>query len=124
MAFMGIRTVEAQVRFELPSGAKALKPRPALQMTSQSIPRQLHELLVSENCILFVGRSPAGELGPKSQSAIDLCNYYQIYPKIIDISQDDELERAVQSHSGWQYFPQLYVFGEFVGGAFFAADLF
>jgi monothiol glutaredoxin len=42
----------------------------------------------------------------------------------VDILQDDALRQGLKTYSDWPTFPQLYVAGEFIGGADIVRELF
>jgi WD40 repeat protein len=98
--------------------------RPKIQLKTLNKNERALALIAAHPTIIFCARDPNGSLTQTSKAALALINYYQVSAKEIYIERGGEIELALQEFSGWQYFPQLYVHGEFIGGTLVMSEFF
>ena len=71
----------------------------------------------SKRVVLFMkGNKAAPQCGFSAQ-VVSILNQEQIEYCDIDVLSDRELRQGLKEFSSWPTFPQLYVGGEFLGGA-------
>jgi glutaredoxin-related protein len=90
--------------------------RPRIQFKDFSRGTPFFELLSSHHTLLFVSRDERGELTRSSLLALSYMERFRLDFRSIEVSFQSDLEQILQNYSGWQYFPQLYVCKEFIGG--------
>ncbi len=98
--------------------------RPKIQLKSRRPDSSLLSLLHSHHTILFLSRYPDGSLTKSSDDAVVLIRKLGVDARKIAVADGSALEVALQSYSGWQYFPQLYVAAEFIGGTIVMEEFF
>jgi monothiol glutaredoxin len=54
----------------------------------------------------------------------EIFNILQADYQMVNILQDESLRAAMKEFSDWPTFPQIYIHGEFIGGADIAKELF
>jgi WD40 repeat protein/glutaredoxin-related protein len=69
-----------------------------------------------EEVVLFITRNRDGVVGELSRRAQAILEHHGVRASVYDVTEEPDLERDVQRYSGWQYFPQLFVRAEFIGG--------
>jgi len=90
--------------------------RPRIQFKTLISDPTLLELLRSHHTIVFYSRGLDGSITNASNAALSLLDQYGIDVHKIAVARNTPLESELQNYSGWQYFPQLYVMSEFIGG--------
>jgi WD40 repeat protein len=98
--------------------------RPSIQIIERSHCDGLLQLLEKNAVVLFILRYSDGVLADFSKDALEILEHYGIQATIYDVAQDSHIESAVQRFSGWQYFPQLFVRAEFIGGSMILDEYF
>lgn len=100
-------------------------PNSSIQRINRPAGIAVDEIVSEAESILFVkscgGRFSAGSL---SRLALKIIKRYGVDAKIIDVTSSPKLIPAIQARSGWQYFPQLFVCGEFIGGTLVLDEFF
>jgi len=84
-------------------------------------------LLASHVAVLFVNGTRAEQYSSITRDAVALVQKNAPDARIFDVSRDRLIRQAACRASQWDFFPQLFVAGEFIGGAmiyeeFFASD--
>jgi len=74
------------------------------------------EVLASHHTLIFCSSDESGATSNSSKIALSLLERIGIDACRIDVVAGSAVEQFLQNYSGWQYFPQLYVCAEFVGG--------
>jgi monothiol glutaredoxin len=84
---------------------------------SESMRERIQKLLADQRVVLFMkGTRRAPKCG-FSASVVDLLDGWIDDYATVDVIADPELREAIKAYSDWPTIPQLYVAGEFVGGA-------
>ena len=78
----------------------------------------IRQQVVSHPVVLYMKGSPQMPMCGFSASATQIlkaCGVEQ--PFTVDVLQDQEIRQGIKEYANWPTIPQLYVKGEFVGGA-------
>ncbi|MBI3715313.1 MAG: Grx4 family monothiol glutaredoxin [Betaproteobacteria bacterium] len=79
---------------------------------------RIRETVTSHPVVLFMKGSPQFPMCGFSASATQIlkaCGVTALYT--VDVLQDEEIRQGIKVYANWPTIPQLYVKGEFVGGA-------
>ena len=83
-----------------------------------SVRDKIHEQVTSAPVMLYMKGSPAFPQCGFSSSAVQMlkaCGVDRF--QSVDVLQDAEVRQGIKEFANWPTIPQLYVNGEFVGGA-------
>ena len=83
-----------------------------------SVRDRIHEQVTSAPVMLYMKGSPAFPQCGFSSSAVQMlkaCGVDRF--QTVDVLQDAEIRQGIKEYANWPTIPQLYVNGEFVGGA-------
>ena len=90
---------------------------PAMSDAPQTTEEKIRSLLAAERVVLFMkGVRRAPQCG-FSASVVELLDTWIDDYATVDVLADPELREGVKAFSDWPTIPQLYVAGDFVGGA-------
>jgi monothiol glutaredoxin len=79
---------------------------------------RIRETVTSHPVVLFMKGSPQFPQCGFSASAIQILKASGVdKPFTVDVLQDEEIRQGIKEYANWPTIPQLYVNGEFVGGA-------
>ncbi len=79
---------------------------------------RIRETVTGHPVVLFMKGSPQFPQCGFSASAIQILKASGVdKPFTVDVLQDDEIRQGIKEYANWPTIPQLYVNGEFVGGA-------
>lgn len=78
----------------------------------------------SSDVLLFMKGTPKMPMCGFSGQVVQILNHLGVPFKGVNILESDELRQGVKDYSNWPTFPQLYVKGEFVGGADITREMF
>ncbi len=79
---------------------------------------RIRETVTGHPVVLFMKGSPQFPQCGFSASAIQILKASGVdKPFTVDVLQDEEIRQAIKHYANWPTIPQLYVNGEFVGGA-------
>ncbi len=79
---------------------------------------KIREQVTSHPVVLYMKGSPQAPLCGFSASAVQILKACGIdKPFSVDVLQDPEIRQGIKDYANWPTIPQLYVNGEFVGGA-------
>jgi Glutaredoxin-related protein len=85
---------------------------------------QVNRLIEQEPRVLFIKGTPDKPQCGFSQRAVGtLAEYGREFAIVNVLSALPEYRTALESHSGWETIPQLYVDGEFIGGSDIIVEL-
>lgn len=85
---------------------------------------QVSRLIEQEPRVLFIKGTPDRPQCGFSQRAVGTLAQYGVdYATVNVLSALPEYREALESHSGWETIPQLYVDGEFIGGSDIIVEL-
>jgi monothiol glutaredoxin len=96
---------------------------PAMSELPESIQAKIRELIASDRVVVFMkGVRRAPQCG-FSASVVELLDEWLDDYATVDVLADPSLREAIKAFSDWPTIPQLYVGGEFVGGADILTEL-
>ena len=79
---------------------------------------KIRDTVTSHPVVLFMKGSPQFPMCGFSASAIQILKANGAdQPFTVDVLQDEEIRQGIKQYANWPTIPQLYVNGEFVGGA-------
>jgi monothiol glutaredoxin len=89
-----------------------------MSIAERDVQKEIHDLVHSRDVVLFMKGTPEFPQCGFSASAVKLlyasgCSDFVS----VDVLADGEIRQGVKSFASWPTIPQLYVRGEFVGGA-------
>jgi monothiol glutaredoxin len=87
--------------------------------------REQIEKLISENpVVLFMKGTPQFPQCGFSGRVIQILDYLGAPVVGVNVLEDAEIRQGIKDYANWPTIPQLYVKGEFVGGADIAMEMF
>ena len=78
----------------------------------------------ANDVLLFMKGTPVFPQCGFSAMAVQILNHVGVKFKAIDVLSDPEIREGIKTFSNWPTIPQLYVKGEFVGGADIMREMF
>ncbi len=78
----------------------------------------------SNDVLLFMKGTPKMPMCGFSGQVVQILTHLGVPFKGVNILESDELRQGVKDYSNWPTFPQLYVKGEFIGGADITREMF
>ncbi len=97
---------------------------PGSELSTEEVQERVDETLAENEVVLFMKGT---ELMPQcgySRKALGLLTQYREDVETVDVLEAlDEYREALESHSGWETIPQVFVDGEFVGGSDIVEEL-
>lgn len=80
--------------------------------------------LKSNDVVLFMKGTPKMPMCGFSGQVVQILGHLGVPFKGVNILESDELRQGLKDYSNWPTFPQLYIKGEFVGGADITREMF
>ena len=74
--------------------------------------------------VLFMKGTPVFPQCGFSAAVVQILSHLGVKFKAIDVLKDPKIRSGIKDYSEWQTIPQLYVKGEFVGGADIVREMF
>jgi monothiol glutaredoxin len=74
--------------------------------------------------VLFMKGTPVFPQCGFSAAVVQILSHLGVKFKAIDVLKDPEIRQGIKDYSEWPTIPQLYVKGEFVGGADIVREMF
>ena len=84
------------------------------------VQQRIDQLVKDSDVLLFMKGDPNFPMCGFSGRAIQILKACGLDPKglkTVNVLEDDEIRQGIKEYSSWPTIPQLYVKGEFVGGA-------
>ncbi|HXC53990.1 MAG TPA: Grx4 family monothiol glutaredoxin [Rhizomicrobium sp.] len=78
----------------------------------------------SNPVVLFMKGTPVFPQCGFSAAVVQILSHLGVKFKAIDVLKDPEIRQGIKDYSEWPTIPQLYVKGEFVGGADIIREMF
>ena len=78
----------------------------------------------SNDVLLFMKGTPKMPMCGFSGQVVQILSHLGVPFKGVNILESDELRQGLKDYSNWPTFPQLYIKGEFVGGADITREMF
>ena len=78
----------------------------------------------SSDVVLFLKGTPGFPQCGFSGQVVQILDYLGVPYKGVNVLESDELRQGIKAYANWPTIPQLYVKGEFVGGADIVREMF
>jgi monothiol glutaredoxin len=78
----------------------------------------------SSDVVLFMKGTPAFPQCGFSGQVVQILDYLGVPYQGVNVLESDDLRNGIKEYSNWPTIPQLYVKGEFVGGADIVREMF
>jgi len=78
----------------------------------------------SNDVVLFMKGTPQFPMCGFSGQVVQILDYLGVPYKGLNVLENDELRQGIKEFSNWPTIPQLYVKGEFIGGADIMNEMF
>ncbi len=89
-----------------------------------NISERIQSEIESNDVILFMKGTPAMPQCGFSATVVQVLNRVGVPFKSLDVLADPELRDGIKTYSNWPTIPQLYIKGEFIGGADITREMF
>lgn len=86
-------------------------------MTTTTAEGHIRETITRNDVVLFMKGTKASPMCGFSSRVAGVLNYIGVDYADVDVLSDPDLRQGIKDFSDWPTIPQLYVKGEFVGGA-------
>ena len=91
---------------------------------SNSTDERIKGIVASSDVVLFMKGVPAAPQCGFSASVVQILSGLKVPFKGVDVLSDPQVREGIKSFSNWPTIPQLYVKGEFLGGADIVREMF
>ncbi|MGB8364088.1 MAG: Grx4 family monothiol glutaredoxin [Rhizomicrobium sp.] len=91
---------------------------------SSEIAQRIESVIASQDVVLFMKGVPAAPQCGFSGTVVQILSQLGVPFKGVDVLADGEIREGIKAFSNWPTIPQLYVKGEFVGGADIVREMF
>jgi monothiol glutaredoxin len=88
------------------------------------INQTIESAVKSNDVLLFMKGTPDFPQCGFSGQVVQILNYLGVKFSGVNVLEDAELREGIKAYSNWPTLPQLYVKGEFVGGADIVREMF
>jgi monothiol glutaredoxin len=101
------------------------RARPQQRHTDMTdINAQINEQVKSNDVFLYMKGTPDFPMCGFSGRVVQILNYLGVDFNSANVLEDQELREGIKAYTNWPTIPQLYVKGEFVGGADIVTEMF
>lgn len=84
---------------------------------SEQIFERIDDILSDADVVLFMKGTPSAPKCGFSASVVEVLAQLGVSYRSVDVLADLEIREGIKSFSSWPTIPQLYIKGEFIGGA-------
>ena len=85
---------------------------------------RIAEIVDNNRVVLFMKGTPQFPMCGFSGQVVQILSYVGVPFKGVNVLEDQEIREGIKAYSNWPTIPQLYVKGEFVGGADITREMF
>ena len=85
---------------------------------------RIGEIVKANEVVLFMKGTPLFPQCGFSSRAVTILEHLGVPFESVDVLQDQEIRAGIKEYSDWPTIPQLYVKGEFIGGADIVREMF
>lgn len=86
-------------------------------MSGRDVQSEIHELVSSNEVVLFMKGSPDFPQCGFSMRAVQIVRALGVPFQFVDVLQDPEIRQGIKDYGHWPTIPQLYMGGELLGGS-------
>jgi monothiol glutaredoxin len=91
---------------------------------SDDINARIDEQVKNNDVFLYMKGTPDFPMCGFSSQVVQILGYLGVDYKSANVLEDNELREGIKAYTNWPTIPQLYVKGEFVGGADIVREMF
>ena len=88
------------------------------------VQKRIDDEVKGNPAVLFMKGTPVFPQCGFSSAVVQILSHLGVKFKAIDVLKDPEIRSGIKDYSEWPTIPQLYVKGEFVGGADIVREMF
>lgn len=88
------------------------------------VAKHIEEIVSSQDVVLFMKGVPQAPQCGFSAAVVQVLTQLKVPFRSIDVLADGVVREGVKEYSNWPTIPQLYVKGEFIGGADIVREMF
>jgi monothiol glutaredoxin len=81
------------------------------------VKQNIEQLIHDHTIIIFMKGSKSEPMCGFSNSVIQIFNTFQIPYYTFNVLEDPNIRQGIKTYSDWPTIPQVYIKGEFIGGA-------
>ncbi len=93
-------------------------------MSEQTVQDWIKEQVTSNDVVLFMKGTKAFPQCGFSGRVVQILNYLGVTFKDVNVLEDQAIRDGIKAYTNWPTIPQLYVKGEFIGGADITMEMF
>ena len=93
-------------------------------MTNNTVVERIKQDIADNPVLLYMKGTPVFPQCGFSATVVQILSHLGVKFKGIDVLADPEIRQGIKEFSNWPTIPQLYVKGEFVGGADILREMF
>ena len=86
-------------------------------MTDATVAQRIKDDISSNDVVLYMKGTPVFPMCGFSAAVVQVLGHMGVKFKGINVLEDPSIRQGIKDFSNWPTIPQLYVKGEFVGGA-------
>jgi monothiol glutaredoxin len=101
-----------------------IRGRPAARNKMAEVQTRIGDEVRNNPVVLFMKGTPVFPQCGFSAAVVQILSHLGVKFKAIDVLKDPEIRQGIKEFSNWPTIPQLYVKGEFVGGADIIREMF
>ncbi|MBC7103282.1 MAG: Grx4 family monothiol glutaredoxin [Parvibaculum sp.] len=91
---------------------------------SKPVFERIGGILSSDDVVLFMKGTPAAPKCGFSASVVEVLARLGVVYRGVDVLADLEIREGIKAFSNWPTIPQLYIKGEFIGGADIVGEMY
>jgi monothiol glutaredoxin len=89
-----------------------------------STAERIKDVIASSDVVLFMKGGPAAPQCGFSKAVVQILSNLAVPFRSVDVLADPQIREGIKTFSNWPTIPQLYVKGEFLGGADIVREMF
>nr|YP_008144719.1 glutaredoxin [Grateloupia taiwanensis]AGO19772.1 glutaredoxin [Grateloupia taiwanensis] len=88
------------------------------------IERNIEKLISEHKILVFIKGEKRQPVCGFSKQVINILNNFNVEYHTVNVLQDLEMRKSIKEYSDWPTIPQIYINGEFIGGAEILSSLY
>ncbi len=93
-------------------------------MTESSVVKEIEMALKEHDIVVFMKGTPRMPMCGFSGFACQVLNHFGVDFHGVNVLEDEALRQGIKDYTNWPTIPQLYVKGDFIGGADIMRDMY
>jgi len=91
---------------------------------NENVKKKIEELVKGNNVFLFMKGTPEIPQCGFSLAVANVLKHLKVNFKSTNVLEEEEIRQGIKDYSDWPTIPQLYISGEFIGGADIVKEMF